>query len=145
MKIAFDIGGVIVNRRERKPIDEAYNSIKLFVEKFKSDNIFIISKAKSKYIDINLKLLNDTDFYNITGFDKKNIYFVNEYYEKAPLCKKLEIDYLIDDSVKIIRSLLDTSTIPIWFNPKDETCLKHKRIIVVYKWKSIRKLCSKIS
>jgi hypothetical protein len=36
-RIAFDIGGVIVNTKTREPFEEALLSIKLFVEKFGSD------------------------------------------------------------------------------------------------------------
>ena len=49
-------------------MEESYSSVKLAVEKFGRDNVFIISKAKEKYIDRNLVLLREKDFISRTNF-----------------------------------------------------------------------------
>lgn len=148
MRIAFDIGDVIIDKKTRQPIDESYMSLRLFIEKFKSDNIFIISKARNEWITKNKELLKDTLFYELTGFDIKNMYFVDDYEDKAILCNKLKIDYLIDDSVKVTRFLIhQTNTIPIWYSPQDTKCITSNELnktIIAKTWKSIRKICSKI-
>ena len=46
--MAFDLGGVIIERGafENFIVEESFSSVKLAVEKFGRDNVFIISKAK---------------------------------------------------------------------------------------------------
>lgn len=147
MKIAFDIGGVIVNKDNSEPNIEAYLSIKMFVQKFKSENIFIISKAKNKWIALTHELFEKTNFYKETNFDKKNLYFVDEYVDKQTLCKKLEINYMVDDNIKVIKYMLEINTIPIWFSPSQISYLDKqllKKIIIANNWKTIRKIMQKI-
>lgn len=58
-RIAFDLGGVMIERGalENYLIEESIVSVKLTVEKFDNENVFIISKAKEKYIARNIELL----------------------------------------------------------------------------------------
>ena len=51
-RLAFDLGGVIIERGalENFLVEESDVSVKLAVQKFGPDNVFIISKAKEKYI-----------------------------------------------------------------------------------------------
>lgn len=104
-RFAFDLRGVIINKSTEEIDHEAVTSIKLVVEKYGKNNIFIISKAKNKYIDINKKRLNDYNFFKKTGMLKCNLYFCNEYSDKSKLCANLNIDYMIDDSLKVIKYL----------------------------------------
>ncbi len=41
--------------------------------------MFIISKAKDKYIERNIELLKKHDFFKQTGLLEENVYFVDEY------------------------------------------------------------------
>ena len=75
--VAFDIGGVIVNKISRVPYNESLISIKLYVEKLKPINVYILSKAKNKWITNNLELFDKIDFYNKTGIIPKNVIFLN--------------------------------------------------------------------
>ena len=104
-RFAFDIGGVIVNIKTETIDDESVTSIKLVVEKYGNSNVFIISKAKDKYIKLNQERLENFKFYEKTGFLKENVYFCNEYSDKAKLCDNLNIDYMVDDSLKVIKFL----------------------------------------
>ena len=104
-KFAFDLRGVIVDKESETIMEDAINSVKLTVEKFTTSNIYIISKAKDKWIKINRERLKDTNFFERTGMLKTNLYFVDEYDDKEKMCKKLGIDYMIDDSVKVLRYL----------------------------------------
>lgn len=104
-KFAFDLGGVIINKISGTIANDAIMSVKLAVEKFKSNNIYIISKAKDKWIKLNLERLANHNFFELTGLLKDNLYFVNEYEDKEKLCKQLEINYMIDDSIKVLRYL----------------------------------------
>ena len=147
MRIGFDIGGVIVDQKTREVFTESYMSIRLCIEKFKPENVYIVSKARNQWITSNKKLLTETDFYNTTGLLEENVYFVNEYEDKATMCEKLQLDYLVDDSVKVIKFLLKTNTTGIWFGVNSTSCLDKKdlqKIHVAKKWKNIRKLFSRL-
>ena len=88
-KIAFDLGGVIIERGalENFMVEESYVSVKLAVQKFGSENVYIISKAKEKYIQRNLDLLKVNEFFEKTGLKIENVYFVNEFEDKGVLGK----------------------------------------------------------
>lgn len=147
MRIAFDIGGVI--RVDDTISDEMIMSIKLVIDKFKQHNVFIISKAKNKWITKNKEFLLFHNFYEKTGFNIDNVYYVNEYADKRIICDKLEINYMIDDSTKVIRYLLDSNTISIWFGlSNDIACIDKKdrnKVILAKSWKFIRKFFAKLN
>ena len=88
-KIAFDLGGVIIERGalENFMVEESYVSVKLAVQKFGSENVYIISKAKEKYIQRNLDLLKVNEFFEKTGLKIEKVYFVNEFEDKGVLGK----------------------------------------------------------
>jgi hypothetical protein len=143
IKIGFDVGGVILDQTTRELITESYKTIKLCIEKYKPENVFIVSKARNHWIDLTKQMFIDTQFYEFTNFLDKNIYFVDEYEDKAIMCEKLQINYFVDDSVKVIKFLLDTDTKGIWYNPSCTSCLTKtelKKIHIVKTWKNIRKL-----
>ena len=139
-KFAFDLRGVIVDKDKGEISHDAISSIRLVVEKYGVDNVYIISKAKSKWIDINRVRLRDCDFYERTGMVKKNTYFVDEYEDKEKMCKKLEITYMIDDSIKVMRHL--TNTLGWLFSPKETVLLDNT--IRISSWKKLRKKICKI-
>lgn len=141
-KFAFDLRGVIVNKDDCKISDETIKTINMTVQKFKPENVYIISKAKEKWIEINKKRLADIDFFNRTGMIKENVYFVDEYEDKGILCKKLGIDYMIDDSVKVLRYLECNS---FWFGVKHNAQTITNTVIPTPQWKTFRKKIEKIS
>jgi len=143
-KVAFDIGGVIVNKTSREPYPEALISIKLYVEKLKPENVYILSKAKDKWIKANIELFERLDFYNVTGVTKDNVIFVDEYVDKRKKCEQLDITYMIDDSVKVIRFMQDINTTPIWFGEHNVPTTEKLEYVNVPKWKHLRKLLNKI-
>lgn len=90
------------------------------MEKFSANNVFIISKAKDKYIERNIELLKKHDFFNKTCFLQNNMFFVNEYEDKAPLGVKLGLDYIVDDSIKVAKFVIESGFKPILFGEHDE-------------------------
>jgi copper oxidase (laccase) domain-containing protein len=140
-KFAIDIGGVIVNKTTRKVYNGALKTIRLFVEKYGINNIYIISKAKDKWIKANLKLFEKICFCQQTGVDKNNIIFVPEYIDKQTKCKSLGIDYMIDDSIKVVRFMLKIDCVPIWFGANKTF---DDKIIVIKDWKRMRKLICRL-
>lgn len=144
-KFAFDLRGVIVNKESEIITEDAINSVRLAVEKFTPQNIYIISKAKDKWIKLNRERLANTNFFERTKMLKTNLYFVDEYEDKEKMCKQLKIDYMIDDSVKVLRYLTCKSFLfgtnkyakTIYSNHNTETtCLPT--------WKHLRKEIAKI-
>ena len=80
-RIAFDLGGVIIERGafENFLIPESDISVKLAVEKFGAENVFIISKAKEKYTQRNIDFLRSHSFFEKTKVKEENVHFVREY------------------------------------------------------------------
>lgn len=140
VKFAFYLRGVIVDKDSGEISDEAITSIRLVVEKFGSENVYIISKAKSKWIDINRTRLKNRDFYRLTGTMEKNTYFVDNYEYKEKMCNKLGITYMIDDSIKVMKYL--TKTFGWLFTKKDTVLLNN--IAIINNWKNLRKRISRI-
>ena len=147
-KIGFDIGGVIVDTSTREPFEGALVTIKLAIEKFGKENIFIISKAKYEWIKSNLELFEKLNFYEVTGVKKDHVHFVDEFEDKKDKCTKLGVTYMIDDEIKVVKFCSESdSIVPIWFERTKEECLKlhlDDKVIPCKTWKSIRKLLSRI-
>ena len=151
-RFAFDIRGVIVNSKTEQIEEESIKSIKLVVEKYGKSNVFIISKAKDKYIKLNKERLKNYNFYEKTGFSISNLYFCNEYSDKAKLCDKLKIDFMIDDSLKVIKYLNCKSFLMkksySLNNPEHIYYLANDKDNFTYNtptWKRFRKKINKIS
>ena len=142
MKVAFDIGGVIVDKTSRTPYQGALMSIRMFTDKLKPENVYILSKAKDKWIKANLELFDSIDFYNRTNILKANIIFVDEYVDKQVQCNHLGIQYMIDDSIKVIRFMQDIETKAIWFG-KHNKPQEDLDYIDAPTWKSIRKFLAR--
>jgi len=48
------------------------------------------------------------------------MFFVNEYEDKAPLGVKLGLDYIVDDSIKVAKFVIESGFKPILFGEHDE-------------------------
>lgn len=128
-------------------------TIKLLMQKFGSDSIFIISKARDKWIESNNRVLNDSGFFEKTSFDRDNLRYCPEFADKSRICNKLDINYMIDDEVKVMRfvSAECKDTIPILFIdiPRTKEDLERielsSNLLQITKWKSIRRYFSKVS
>ena len=146
IKIGFDIGNTINNRINNLPFDNSFLIIKSLIGKYESKNIFIISKAKNLWIEKSKKWLIDNKFYEITGFNINNLYFVDDYEDKKKLIDKFKINFFVDDEIKIIRDIINSNNIKkaIWFRGNNNLIndfpkkLKSK-IIISNKWNKIYK------
>ena len=143
-RIAFDLGGVIILREavENFLIQESDVSVRLAVQKFGADNVFIISKAKEKYQQRNVDLLDKVKFFDKTGLKRQNIYFVDEYEDKAILMKKIGITYILDDSIKIAKDCTANGLKPILFGEHEDFLKQNKDLKLMHarNWKNFRKL-----
>lgn len=55
------------------------------------------------------------EFFKKTKFNQENMFFVNEYEDKGPIGVKLGIDYLVDDSIKVAKYVIESGFKPILF------------------------------
>merc|ERR1711881_271309 len=78
-RVAFDIGGVIVDKKSRGIGSEAVSSVRLAGEKFGAENVFIVSKARDKWKVANQNLLARCQFCCNTGMLTENVHFVDEW------------------------------------------------------------------
>lgn len=121
-KIAFDLGGVILHREalDNFVVEGSTLSVRMAVEKFGADNVYIISKAKDKYVERNLQLLEKENFFTEVGLRRQNVFFVNEYEDKAALMLKLGVTYILDDAIKVIKDCEANKLNGILFGEHDQ-------------------------
>ncbi len=112
MKIGIDFGGVIVQASEGEGFNpdlaEAIavpDSIESITELAKEHEIFIVSKASRRVQSFTRQWLATVNFYQTTSFIPSNLVFCEKRSEKASICKKLGIDWYIDDNHEVISSL----------------------------------------
>lgn len=141
-RIGIDFGRTI-GEIESPASDYVFNIIKMIVQKYGSENIFIISKAGLEMQEKIRIWLDKYNFCDICGFDKNNLHFVKEYLDKKILIAKFDIDVFIDDHYKVIHSIMDLEQVKyiIWFNPKaDQKLIPRKyrsKIMITSKWAKI--------
>ena len=146
-KIGFDFGKTIGITDDEKPYKNSFNVIKMIIDKLGADNVYIISKAKVEMKEKISQWLIDRNFFDVTNFNISNVYFVDEYEDKRILVDKLQINIFVDDSVKIIRCLIDSPVIKklVWFNGnnkliKDLPSKYRERIIITHQWGKLYKI-----
>src|SRR3989338_6047305 len=162
LRLGIDVGGVIISRGhhesrdttfftgnylETPPVVGAFDAIRrLIEEKFGQDNVFLVSKAYPKTQRKTLEWFDAQGFYQKTGINPQNVLFVLERAEKEAVCKKLGIDYFIDDRAEVLYHLSPTvpnlflfAPVPIELARLQSYGLKGKAK-VVNKWQEATKL-----
>lgn len=146
-KVGLDFGKTIALIEEDKPFDNAFDVIKMIINKYTRDNVFIVSKARQETSQFILSWLDRHNFYNLTGFSRENIYFVKDYADKRTIVDRLKINIFVDDSIKIVRVLHSSENIEkiIWFEGNDPKLLKEipkqyrNKIVIFKKWNKLYK------
>ena len=149
IKIGIDFGKTIGLIENDSPYPDCISTISFLKNKFGSENIYIISKAKKEMSDKITSWLNRINFYERTSFLKDNVIFCENYSDKARIVEKLKINVFIDDHIKVIQSmiLLKQIKLIIWFNKNVDIKLIEKKfrknIYITTKWSSIIKIIKK--
>ena len=146
-KVGLDFGKTIALIEEDKPFDNAFEVIKMIINKYTGCNVFIVSKARQETSKFILNWLERHNFYKLTGFLKENIYFVEDYADKRTIVDRLKINIFVDDSIKIVRVLHSSENIEkiIWFEGSDPKLLKEipkkyrNKIVIFKKWNKLYK------
>lgn len=147
MHIGIDIGGVILGGSEnslRVPIfEDTYLSTKSVPGAFMavyelletSFEVSLISKCSPFIAGRTMEILDHLDFFNLTGFDEKDIYFVRKYTDKVIIAKALGIDIFIDDNPKNLIPMQD-SIETILFTEYDnwEAVIQYIEYFKISKW-----------
>lgn len=75
---------------------------------------------------------------------QQNVYFVNEYEDKAILMKKLGVTYILDDSIKIAKDCISQGLQPILFGDHTDFLKENPQFNNAKTWKNFRKMLEKI-
>ncbi|VBB17613.1 hypothetical protein YASMINEVIRUS_76 [Yasminevirus sp. GU-2018] len=120
-RIGIDFGNTI-GEVDVDPDTKGFSVIRMFVDKYGSSNMFIVSKAGDEMKNRIEEWLVKNNFFATTNFLKENVIFVKEYFDKRDVVIKNKIDVFIDDHYKVVSSLCDVPTIKhiVWFNKKGD-------------------------
>ena len=105
--IACDIGGVIRNMVDDKPIENAVESVIKLAEN-SSNRLIIISRCKDSYKQRSKMWLEKHNLSHIPT------YYCLEYGEKIKIANDNNVNIMIDDRMQIL-STFPSSIIKIWF------------------------------
>lgn len=120
IRLGVDVGGVIIDRIRNDGTDtsflgenflattavpDSFEVLKELVEKFRSENVFIVSKCGEKVRAKTLHWMSHHKFFERTGISMHNVLFCYKRHEKAAICKRLEINHFIDDRLEVLSHL----------------------------------------
>jgi len=151
IKIGIDFGKTIGLVEDQEPFKDCYSVIRFLKNKYGTENIYIISKAKEIMINKIKNWLNKNNFFEETGLLSVNLIFCENYDDKAKIVKNHKINIFIDDHLKVIKSLSELNQMIkiIWFNKNVDIKLinknKRDKIIITNKWNKIIKIMNTIN
>ena len=149
-KIGIDVMGVILPKTIENngtvekfmvcpALPNALESISKLVNLYRAENIFIISRCPEYAEVVIAQWLDRQKFFTNIGFKRSNVFFCRERADKAPIVKRLQITYFIDDHIDVLDAMKDIVANRILFtggsnHPKTET---DENITVLDNWNSI--------
>lgn len=133
--LGVDLGGVILDWAPYKDTGLAFSSdnylqtpaVEKVIESLAQLNsgrfqnqVFIISKHDHYGPGRMLEWLDHQDFYTKTGIPRECLIFCTERSEKAEICKKLNIDYFVDDRLEVLSHLVGVVEHLYLFHPSEK-------------------------
>ena len=123
MRLGIDIGGVIIKPAresgdtsffsgaflETPAVDKSLETIRTLNEPSLGFELFLVSKARSGTAEKTRKWLDHINFFNETGLDPVNLYFVEERKDKDKIAKRLGLNAFVDDHVGVLNHLTDVN------------------------------------
>ncbi len=153
--VGVDIGNVIINHRLSDPNDKklhedrystipatsgAFEALKTLNDYF-IGQVYLISKCTEWAQEKILTWLVDNNFYEKTGINPKNVYFVRERHEKDGVCRRLGITHFVDDRLEVLSHMIESTPHLFLFEPdKDEINEFEEfllKVTVVNNWKEV--------
>mmetsp|Transcript_36168 Transcript_36168/g.79162 ORF Transcript_36168/g.79162 Transcript_36168/m.79162 type:complete len:168 (-) Transcript_36168:33-536(-) len=104
-RIGIDFGNTIAELENSVPAPFAFEMIKHLISKYAAENVFIVSKAGPEIQKKIRQWLDNSCFYEATGFMRPNVIFVRHYVDKAEIVRALGISVFFDDSCKVVKAL----------------------------------------
>lgn len=154
IRVGIDFGKVIGLDDDPNPVPLAFVACRHCIGQFGPENVFIVSKAGEEMEQRICKWLNDHSFYDVTRLRRSHVIFVRTYEDKAHVACKLQLNWFIDDQVKVIRCMtqLECMTRVFWFGAgaSDLDLIPDKQhraklVIASTGWKCVLKSLSKFS
>ncbi len=106
-KISVDLGRTLIDSIKKFYYPDSLDVVKRLIAKYGKDNVFIISRVNDAQKLRAEAFLDSTDFYNITGFNKNNLYFCFDRRDKSIFISGLNIDCHVDDRVSVMNHVSD--------------------------------------
>ncbi len=110
--IGIDIMGVILPKAIEggtleefvacSALPDVIESIGKLVELYGNESVFIVSRCPEFAEKGMIRWFDEHNFFNETNFNRSNIYFCREQFEKAPIAKQLMISHFIDDKISVL-------------------------------------------
>ena len=152
LRVGIDFGMTIADLQDpaAAPFPLALETIRAIVGHFGAEQVFIISKAKSGTQLKILSWLTDHDFFAKTHMLPSRVHFVRDYSDKRILVDKFGVNFFIDDSIKVLKSLAGADTLQkaVYFRGNTRTFKElpksfRNRVVVTHSWSQLYKLFSK--
>lgn len=153
--LGVDIGNVIINHRLSDPKDttlheERYSTIPATEGAFEAlkkltghfdGQVYLISKCTEWAQQKILSWLIDNHFYEQTGINPGNVFFVRERHEKDAVCRKLHITHFIDDRLEVLSHMITSTPHLFLFQPDHKEVEEFKdflpQVTVVNSWQDV--------
>ena len=140
LKIGIDFGKTIGVVESDRPVENSFGIIRQWVTRYGPDNVFVVSKARTKMRRKILNWLSRHSFVQETGIKAGNILFCDSYEDKRTIVEQHNIDVFIDDNVHVVRVLSACDQIKkiIWLNAeanlKDIGKPFRRKIVLASEW-----------
>lgn len=142
--LGIDCGNVILEQMNGTLVNDSITAIRTIVESrifSDEDNvrIWVVSKCGPRVQQLSRKWLQEVDFWNLTGIPERNLEFCLNFWEKEPICQRLEITHFIDDRPKVLNCLTSVETLYA-FNPTTKAMREYRQskpMIIVRSWEEL--------
>lgn len=155
ISLGIDIGNVIINHRGTNKDDETlheerYSTIPASDGVFEALNelnklfegrVYLISKCTPWAQEKILQWLDDNRFYDKTGINPQNVFFVREREEKDVICRRSAITHFVDDRLEVLSYMIESTPHLYLFEPDESEVTEFKqfmpKVIRVENWKEV--------
>jgi hypothetical protein len=156
-KLGVDVGKVIIdgihndntdtsffsdNYLSTTAVDGVFEALRTLVDSRFGENVFIVSRCRSKVEQKTRAWFEHHRFYERTGISEANVHFCRTRPEKAPICEGLGITHFVDDNPEVMLFLKDIVPHLYLFNsdPRAVFFAEHSlrgKVTCVGNWKDV--------
>lgn len=152
-RLGIDVGGVITDRTNDNTDTSFFSDnflnttavpgaieviARITREKFRKENIFIVSTCGEAIEKKTRAWLKHRNFYKLTGMEENQVYFCRKRQDKAGICASLGITHFIDDHLEVLGYLAGIVETRFLFAPSEKEMARYKKdpedIVIVSGW-----------